>query len=229
MLGVRLLEVRNHWYLVMLQLKRFMIAVARVAVNHDGRCGTGPDLFVRGRRPGLTLGSMLILLLHVTLQVSRVGFGCRFMGVVLLVLMLLLGLTVLAFSANLMFSLELRIGRRVLRTWGRFGVSFLEPIIFFEQWAGHRLLSEKVTRPHVGANRPILVISVLVSEGIEIRHDCQFIRILVRAQANLLGGIGRFLPSVVGSHVSRLWHLGWNQCSHGLTYRPIESCHHQCL
>ena len=22
---------------------------------------------------------------------------------------------------------------------------------------------------------------------------------------------------------------GWNQCSHGLTSRPLESCHHQCL
>ena len=29
--------------------------------------------------------------------------------------------------------------------------------------------------------------------------------------------------------MSRLRHLGWNQCSHGLTSRPLESCHHQCL
>ena len=34
-----------------------------------------------------------------------------------------------------------------------FGVSFLELLILFEQWAGHRLPSGKVTRPHV--NRPI--------------------------------------------------------------------------
>ena len=32
---------------------------------------------------------------------------------------------------------------------GHFGVSFLELLILFEQWTGHRLLSEKVTRPHV--------------------------------------------------------------------------------
>ena len=37
---------------------------------------------------------------------------------------------------------------------GRFAVSFLELLILFEQWAGHRLLSEKVARPHVWANRP---------------------------------------------------------------------------
>ena len=30
---------------------------------------------------------------------------------------------------------------------------------------GHRLLSERVTRPHARANRPILLPSVLVSEG----------------------------------------------------------------
>ena len=40
--------------------------------------------------------------------------------------------------------------------FGHFGVSFLELLILFEQWAGHWLLSEKVTGPHVRANRPIL-------------------------------------------------------------------------
>ena len=44
-----------------------------------------------------------------------------------------------------------------------------------------------------------------------------------------LGGLGRFLPCGLGSHMSRFRHLGWNQCSHGLTSRPLESCHHQCL
>ena len=28
--------------------------------------------------------------------------------------------------------------------------------------------------------------------------------------------------------MSRLRHVGWNQCSHGLTSRPKESCHHRC-
>ena len=34
-----------------------------------------------------------------------------------------------------------------------------------------------------GRNRPILIPSVPVSEGIEIRHGCQFISSLVRALA----------------------------------------------
>ena len=99
----------------------------------------------------------------------------------------------------------------------------MELLILFEH--GHRLLSEKVTRPRVRANRP----SVRVSEVIEIRHGCQFISSLVRALAKLPGGLGRFLPCRVGSHMSRLRHLGWNQCSHGLKSRPFESCHYQCL
>ena len=105
--------------------------------------------------------------------------------------------------------------------WG----SFLEILILFEQWAGHRLLSEKVTKPHVRANRSILIASVPVSEGIEMRHGCQFVWTL----SKLPGDMGGFLPCGVGSHMSRLRHLGWNQCSHGLTSRPLEPCHHQCL
>ena len=36
---------------------------------------------------------------------------------------------------------------------GHFGVSFWELLILFEQWAGHRLLSEKVTWPRVSCVR----------------------------------------------------------------------------
>ena len=35
-----LLKVRSHWYPIMLLLHWFMIAVARVTVNHDGKGGT---------------------------------------------------------------------------------------------------------------------------------------------------------------------------------------------
>ena len=79
------------------------------------------------------------------------------------------------------------------------------------------------------ANRPILIPSVLKSDGIEIRHCCQCVSSLVRALSNLPGGLGRFLPCGLGSHMSRLRHLDWNQCSHGLSSRPLESCHHQCF
>ena len=39
----RLLKARSHWYPIMSDLHRFMIAVAQVSVNHDGKGGTAPD------------------------------------------------------------------------------------------------------------------------------------------------------------------------------------------
>ena len=42
----RLLQARSHWFLILLDLHRFMIAVARVSVNHDGKGGTAPDPLV---------------------------------------------------------------------------------------------------------------------------------------------------------------------------------------
>ena len=72
--------------------------------------------------------------------------------------------------------------------FGHFGISFLELSILFEQWAGHRQLSEKATRPRARANRPTLPPSLVpVSEGIEMRHGCQFVSSLVRALAKLPG------------------------------------------
>ena len=49
----RLLQARCHWCPIMADLHRFMIAVARVSVNHDGKSGTAPDPLVwdQGSRP----------------------------------------------------------------------------------------------------------------------------------------------------------------------------------
>ena len=49
----RLLKARSHWYPIMMDLHRFMIVVAPVSVNHDGKGGTAPDPLVwdQGSRP----------------------------------------------------------------------------------------------------------------------------------------------------------------------------------
>ena len=49
----RFLQARSYWYPIMLDLHRFMIAVARVSVNHDGKGGIAPDPLVwdQGSRP----------------------------------------------------------------------------------------------------------------------------------------------------------------------------------
>ena len=41
--GRALLNARNHWYPIMQQLHRFMIAISRVTVFHDGRRVSAPD------------------------------------------------------------------------------------------------------------------------------------------------------------------------------------------
>ena len=94
------------------------------------------------------------------------------MRVILLVLTFLLGLKVFEFWLGLLPFLSHLHWPSGSVNMGHFGVSFLELLILFEQWAG----------------RPISVSSVPVSEGIEIRHGCQFISSLVRALGKLPGG-----------------------------------------
>ena len=77
------------------------------------------------------------------------------MLVTLLGLILLLGLMVWVFWLGSPSFLVLCTGLLVLLTWLILGFPFLELLllILFEQWAGHRLLSDKVTGPHVRARR----------------------------------------------------------------------------
>ena len=53
-------------------------------------------------------------------------------------------------------------GLLMLVIWVIWVFSYPEVLILFEQWAGHRLLSEMVARPHVRAHRSISISSVLV-------------------------------------------------------------------
>ena len=47
--GQTLLNAREFWYPIMLQLQRFMVAVSRVAVNHDGKGGLKPGPYCLGQ------------------------------------------------------------------------------------------------------------------------------------------------------------------------------------
>ena len=195
----RLLQARSHWFPIMLDLHRFMIAVARVSVNHDDKGGIAPDPLVwnQGSRPkirklDIRMDADLAFLPgppgFLNSSWIEVAAG-RITGA---------GIAAWAYSVSILIRFT-----SFLTTlhwpsgsvdFGHFGVSFLELLTLFEQWAGHRLLSEKVTRPHGKANHPIFIHSVPVSEGIEIRNGCQFVSSLVRALAKLPGGLGRFLP-----------------------------------
>ena len=211
-----------------------MIAVAGVSVNHDGRGGTAPDPLVwdQGGRPKARK-----IDIRVNVDLASLPGPAGFLGGPWIQVHggPISGADIAAwpYSVGILCKFTSFLGTLHWPAgsgdFGHFGVSFMELLILFEQWAGHRLLSEMVTRPHVRAYRPIWIPSVPVSERIEIRHGWQCLSSLVRALAKLPGGLGSVLPCQLGSHTSRLRHLGWNQCSHGLSSRPLESCHHQCL
>ena len=45
---------------------------------------------------------------------------------------------------------------------------------------------------------------------------------MLRALGCLPGGLGRFLPCRSSAHHCRIRSIGWEQCGHGLTSRPLE-------
>ena len=134
-----------------------MVAVSQFSVNHDDRSGSAPDPLVWDQgsrqkqrdlwvdvdlaslpgRPGFLHGPWI-----------QVHGGC------------ITGADVAAWpcSVTLLCKLFSFLGSlhwpADAGDMGHFGISYLEVMILFEQWASHRLLSEKVTRPHVRAHRP---------------------------------------------------------------------------
>ena len=134
-----LLNARDHWYPIMLQLHRFTIAVSRVAVNHDGRGGSAPDPLVwehgskrKQRKADIRVNVDLASLL------GPPGFSN---GPSLWFYYCLAVSCMLCKFTTFWCTLHRLAGAEDL---GHFGASFLEVWILFEQWAGRRLLSEKV-------------------------------------------------------------------------------------
>ena len=91
---------------------------------------------------------------------------------------------------------------------GRFGVSYLEVLILFEQWVGHRLWPEKTVPIRNRSGWKVILGSPPISEGVGLRVGCQFTGSLFRSLSMLPGGLRRFTPGGLGPHLSRLRHLG---------------------
>ena len=103
------------------------------------------------------------------------------------------------------------------------GVSFVELLILYEQWAGERLLLEVAVPRSRRVGRPISVSAVPFGPGIDIWRSCRFLGAIFRALRALPGGLGRFLPGDIGANHCRLRHIGWEKCCHGLSSRPRET------
>ena len=113
---------------------------------------------------------------------------------------------------------------------GKFGISYLELLLMFEVYTGHRLQTEKTVLPHLRSHRPLAFSGFFCWHRVqEIRHGCQFLHSLFRALGHLPGGLARFIPCQPSAHYARLSHLGWGRYGHGLSSRPRESCDHQFL
>ena len=119
----RLLRARSYcyWYPVMLDLHRFMIAVARVTVNHDGKGGTAPDPLVwdQGGRPKARKIDIRVNVDLASLPGPPGFHGGPWFQVAagrITVLILLPGLTVLVFCLDLLLFTIPCIGQLVLVT-----------------------------------------------------------------------------------------------------------------
>ena len=134
----------------MTDLHRFMIAIARVSVNHDGRGGTAPDPLVwdQGSRPKVR---KLAIRVNVDLASLPGPPGFLHSSRIQVDSGHITSADIAAWPNSVGILIRFTSFLSALHwpsgAWdfGHFGVSFLELLILFEQWAGHRLLSEKVT------------------------------------------------------------------------------------
>ena len=98
---------------------------------------------------------------------------------------------------------------------GMGGISYVELLIFYELWAGERLVLEKAHPPYLRPGRPISVSAVPFGPGMDIWRSCRLIGAMIRSLCMLPGG---------GANHCRLRHVGWERCSHGLELSWISSC-----
>ena len=200
-----LLRVRRLWYPIMLDLHRFMVAISRIEVNHDGFGGTAPDAMVWDKggvaktRAPCTLDPLPITAEDVA------AWPCS--------------VDILLVFSSFLASLHWPQGVSDL---GKFGISYFELLLMFEVFSGFRLQTEKTVRPHLRSRRPLAFSGFSVGIGQEIRHGCQFLHSLIWALGHLPGGLSRFIPCHPGAHHARVSHLGWGRYGHVLTSRPRE-------
>ena len=151
-----LLRARRYWYPIMLDLHKFMVAISRIEVNHDGYGGTAPDAMVwdRGGLVKPRASSLRIWIMPLlVLLVFWIALG------VLVSLVTREDVAVWPYSVNILLefssflaSLHWPQGDTDL---GKFGVSYFELLLMFEIYVGHKLYAEKAVRPHLRPRRPL--------------------------------------------------------------------------
>ena len=217
----------HSWYPLVLDLHRYFIAVARIAVNHDPGTGTArdPTVWCTGapaKKPKLHEAVCEFAATPGPDDLEWRGWFCVHAQ----------SLAqddfdhwpystgpLIKFSAFL-GSLNWSSGEEDLVMGG---VSFIEVLIVYELWAGERLVLETALPKYQGRGRSITVAIASVAAETVIWRSCRFIGALFRPLRDLPCGLGRFIPGRIGGNHRRLLRIGWEQCGHGLSCRPRES------
>ena len=182
------------WYPVILDLHRFLIAISRAVVNHDGYGGTAPDPLVWSagalhKRRRLVHAVWDRAFLH-----GPPGIWCSESFQVPAAVICAEDIALWPYTPGLsvkwvsfLNSLHWPVGDLDL---GVGGVSYVELVIIYELWAGERLSLEKAHPRYLRPGRPISVSGVPFGPGIDIWRSCRFIGALMRSLCLLPGGLG---------------------------------------
>ena len=143
-----LLRTRRHWYPIVLELHKFMVAISRVEVNHDGDGGTAPDAMVwdSGGLVKPRASSLRVTVDHATLP-GPPGFLGSSWCTLDPTPLTLDAVAVWPNSVNILLEFSSFLAKlhwpQGAADLGKRGISYVELLLMFELHAGHRLYCGK--------------------------------------------------------------------------------------
>ena len=202
----------NRWYPVVRHLHRFFVAIARAVVNHDDSGGTAPNPLVwsagslpKKRRVVDAVRDFAFLPGPVGIWNGNwVSFGVSSVTAE--------DVRVWPYSVSLLDKILAFLGTLHWPAgdveFGVGGVSFVELLILYEQWAGERLILEAAVPKSRRVGRPISVSAVPFGPGIDIWRSCRLLGVaLVGFFLGILGLIIAVFGTLVGISAVRVFRL----------------------
>ena len=223
----------HHGYPMIMDLHRYFIAVARVAVNHDPGHGTAPDPTVWCTGAAAKRAKPREAVCDFAAAPGPDALGLNGWFCVASSPLASDDFDLWPYSTGLFIQFSAFLGSLHWPSEGgdlvMGGVSFIEVLFLYELWAGERLVLETSVPKYLRKGRSITVTASAGAAETVIWRSCRFIGALFRALQDLPGGLGRFIPGRIGGNHRRLLRIGWEQCGHGLTCRSQESRSHDLL